>query len=48
MNGLEILHGDILLNAGLIKRVGVIEESELEGYAELAHVDAQGKWVSPG
>ncbi|KAL1938740.1 hypothetical protein VTO73DRAFT_11343 [Trametes versicolor] len=48
VDGLEILHGDILLDAGLIRRVGVIEESELEAYAELAHVDAQGKWVSPG
>ncbi|KAI0367317.1 carbohydrate esterase family 9 protein [Pilatotrama ljubarskyi] len=48
VDGLEILHGDILLDGGLIKRIGHIESADLEHYADLTRLDAEGKWVSPG
>ncbi|KAI0746214.1 carbohydrate esterase family 9 protein [Daedaleopsis nitida] len=53
-NGLEVDHGDILLDGGLIKRVGLVtgeRVDELEGLSAgsaLDRIDAQGKWVSPG
>ncbi|KZT28940.1 carbohydrate esterase family 9 protein [Neolentinus lepideus HHB14362 ss-1] len=48
-NGLEILHGDILLDKGLIKAVGRVKESLVQWYGDdLVHIDAQGSWVSPG
>ncbi|KAI0643970.1 composite domain of metallo-dependent hydrolase [Trametes meyenii] len=46
--GLEILKGDILLDQGLIKRVGRVDRKLLEDYQELHHVDAEGRWVTPG
>ncbi|KAI0777456.1 carbohydrate esterase family 9 protein [Trametes elegans] len=48
VDGLEVLHGDILLDAGLIKRIGHVDDSELAQYAGVTNLDAQGKWVSPG
>ncbi|KAI0828485.1 carbohydrate esterase family 9 protein [Trametes gibbosa] len=48
VGGLEVLHGDILLDGGIVKRVGHVGSAEVEGYTALARVDAQGKWVSPG
>ncbi|OSC98900.1 carbohydrate esterase family 9 protein [Trametes coccinea BRFM310] len=47
-NGLEVVHGDILLDKGLIKRIGHVRPAELKQYANLERIDAQGKWVSPG
>ncbi|KAI8995511.1 carbohydrate esterase family 9 protein [Trametes punicea] len=47
-NGLEVVHGDILLHGGIIRRVGHLQQSMLDEYAELTRVDAQGRWVSPG
>ncbi|KAI0653864.1 carbohydrate esterase family 9 protein [Cubamyces menziesii] len=47
-NGLEVVHGDILIDGGIIKRIGHVRSGELHQYRDLAHVDAQGKWVSPG
>ncbi|KAI0692924.1 composite domain of metallo-dependent hydrolase [Cerioporus squamosus] len=43
-NGLEVVRGDILLDGGIIKEIG---NSDLES-EDVAHVDAQGKWVTPG
>ncbi|EJF61654.1 composite domain of metallo-dependent hydrolase [Dichomitus squalens LYAD-421 SS1] len=48
IDGLEVLRGDILLDGGLIKRVGVVDDDLLDQYAHLVRVDAQGQWVSPG
>ncbi|KAI0635342.1 carbohydrate esterase family 9 protein [Trametes polyzona] len=48
VDGLEVLHGDVLLDGGVIKRVGIIKDSELERYKDVTRLDAQGKWVSPG
>ncbi|RDX49485.1 composite domain of metallo-dependent hydrolase [Lentinus brumalis] len=48
VNGLEVLHGDILLDGGIIKRVGVMESDVLAHYSHLTRIDAKGKWASPG
>lgn len=50
MNGLEILNGDVLLENGLIKDVGVIDTGLLNRIRaeDLVTVDANGAWVSPG
>ncbi|EPQ57395.1 carbohydrate esterase family 9 protein [Gloeophyllum trabeum ATCC 11539] len=48
-NGLEILTGDILLDKGLIKAVGHVQDSLVRWYGDdLVHINAQGSWVSPG
>ncbi|KAI0374295.1 composite domain of metallo-dependent hydrolase [Pilatotrama ljubarskyi] len=47
-NGLEVVHGDILLHGGIIRRVGHLQQSALDDYADLTRIDAQGRWVSPG
>lgn len=47
-NGLEVLNGDILIDGGLIKRVGVVESDILERYADVVRLDAKGQWISPG
>ncbi|KAI0367346.1 composite domain of metallo-dependent hydrolase [Pilatotrama ljubarskyi] len=47
-DGREIRTGDILLDHGLIKKVGHIDESILDGYKQLYRVDARGRWVTPG
>ncbi|KAI0746218.1 composite domain of metallo-dependent hydrolase [Daedaleopsis nitida] len=48
VDGLEVVNGDVLLDNGLIKKVGVIEPEVLTRYADIVRVDAKGKWVSPG
>lgn len=50
-NGTQILHGDILLDKGLIKDVGSLNVASLEetfGNGRLRVVDVQGAWVTPG
>ena len=47
-DGLDVVKGDILLDRGLIKRVGLIEESLLSQYVSLTRINAEGRWVSPG
>ncbi|KAH8116655.1 composite domain of metallo-dependent hydrolase [Phellopilus nigrolimitatus] len=48
-NGLEIIKGDILLNKGIIKAVGTVEEALLQqlDYA-VEIIDADGAWITPG
>ena len=48
VDGLEVINGDILLDGGLIKRIGHIEQAVLDAYNDLVIVDAAGAWVSPG
>ena len=48
VSGLEVFKGDILLDNGLVKRVGTIDPSAIVGYTDIVRVDAGGKWVSPG
>ncbi|KAH6910348.1 amidohydrolase [Coprinopsis sp. MPI-PUGE-AT-0042] len=49
-NGTQILHGDILLDKGLIKDVGDFNVALLEEIfgGHLQVVDVQGAWVTPG
>ncbi|KAI0670026.1 carbohydrate esterase family 9 protein [Trametes maxima] len=48
-NGLEVIHGDLLLHGGIIRRVGHLQQSAVEEFgADLTRVNAEGKWVSPG
>ncbi|KZT72054.1 composite domain of metallo-dependent hydrolase [Daedalea quercina L-15889] len=48
VDGLEVLHGDVLLDGGLIKRVGQVEQDVLDAYNDLVIIEAAGAWVSPG
>lgn len=48
-NGTEVIHGDILLDKGIIKTVGHIRRSALQAYgSELVVIDAKDAWVTPG
>lgn len=49
-DGLEIIKGDILLDNGLMKAVGVIPKSLVKQYREddLVRTDAGGAWITPG
>ncbi|KAK1235021.1 hypothetical protein PQX77_001763, partial [Marasmius sp. AFHP31] len=49
-NGTEVIHGDILLDKGLIKSVGRIPQSTLSSLESdvLVEVDAHGRFVTPG
>lgn len=46
--GNEIVHGDILIDKGLIQKVGSVDQSLLSRYPDVVTVDAAGNWVSPG
>jgi hypothetical protein len=48
-NGTEIIHGDILLDKGIIKSVGYIRRGTLEAYgSDLVVIDAKNAWITPG
>ncbi|RPD56487.1 composite domain of metallo-dependent hydrolase [Lentinus tigrinus ALCF2SS1-7] len=47
-DGLEVVNGDILLDGGIIKRIGDVGSDLLAQHADIARVDAKGQWVSPG
>lgn len=46
--GLEIIEGDLLLDQGLIKAIGMIAPKVLEEYTDLVTFDLHGAWVTPG
>ncbi|KAK0218162.1 hypothetical protein IW262DRAFT_1449299 [Armillaria fumosa] len=50
VNGFEIVRGDILLDKGIIKAVGVIDPDTLAVYTvqDLVTYDVGGAWISPG
>ncbi|KAK0488713.1 carbohydrate esterase family 9 protein [Armillaria novae-zelandiae] len=50
VNGLEVVRGDILLDKGIIKAVGVIDPGALAAYTvqDLVTYDVGGAWISPG
>jgi imidazolonepropionase-like amidohydrolase len=49
LNGTEVVHGDILIDKGLIKGVGHFGHATIAAYGdELVIVDANGAWVTPG
>lgn len=47
-NGHEVVSGSLLLDKGLIKAVGRIDQTILDSYEDLDVVDAHGAWVTPG
>jgi len=48
-NGTEVVHGDILLDKGLIQGVGHFRRTALKAYGNnLVVVNAKGAWVTPG
>jgi hypothetical protein len=49
INGLEIVEGDLLLDRGLIKAVGKIQQNVLQAYTtDLIVIDLGAAWVTPG
>jgi cytosine/adenosine deaminase-related metal-dependent hydrolase len=48
VKGLEVVRGDVLLDQGLVKAVGVVEQGLLKGLEGLVEYDARGAWVTPG
>ncbi|KAK0497265.1 hypothetical protein EDD18DRAFT_148225 [Armillaria luteobubalina] len=50
VNGLEVVRGDILLDKGIIKAVGVVDPDALAVYTvqDLVTYDVGGAWISPG
>ncbi|KAJ7089245.1 carbohydrate esterase family 9 protein [Mycena belliarum] len=47
-SGNEVVYGDILIDKGLIKKVGTVDASLLNAYRGVVVLDAAGSWVSPG
>ena len=47
-SGNEVVAGDLLLDKGLIKAIGFIEDATLAEYKDLVVIDAGGAWVTPG
>ncbi len=49
VSGFEVVRGDLLMDKGIVKKVGVIDVKVLDGLgAELVVHDVGGAWVSPG
>jgi hypothetical protein len=47
-NGTEVIHGDILLDKGVIKGLGKISGRVIDDTPNLTIVDANHAWVTPG
>ena len=47
-NGHEVVIGSLLLDKGIIKDIGIIEQSVIEAYDNLVEIDVGGAWVTPG
>ncbi|KAF9462476.1 carbohydrate esterase family 9 protein [Collybia nuda] len=48
-NGTRVVHGDILLDKGLIKSIGHLRLGDVESYGDkLLVIDAKDAWVTPG
>jgi imidazolonepropionase-like amidohydrolase len=47
-DGHEVVSGDVLLDKGIIKGVGEVEQSVIDSYSNLVVIDAKGAWVTPG
>jgi len=48
VSGNEVVAGDLLIDRGLIKAIGLIEDSALAEYKDLVVIDAEGAWITPG
>ncbi|KAJ7098293.1 carbohydrate esterase family 9 protein [Mycena epipterygia] len=46
--GNEVVYGDILIDKGIIQKVGEVSDAALEAYPDVVVLDASGSWVSPG
>ncbi|KAF9225904.1 carbohydrate esterase family 9 protein [Gyrodon lividus] len=47
-DGMDVVHGDILLEQGLIKAVGDVDSLVTLNKADVTEIDAKGAWVTPG
>jgi len=47
-DGYEVVIGDLLLEKGLIKEVGEVDQVVLDSYSDLKVINAGGAWVTPG
>ena len=47
-NGTEVIHGDILLDKGVIKGLGKISGRVIDDTPNLTIIDAKHAWVTPG
>ena len=47
-SGNEVVAGDLLIDKGLIKEIGFIEDATLVEYKDLVVIDAEGAWITPG
>ena len=47
-SGNEVVEGDLLIDKGLIKAIGFIEDTTLAEYKDLVVIDAEGAWITPG
>ncbi|KAF8806405.1 carbohydrate esterase family 9 protein [Phlegmacium glaucopus] len=48
-NGTEVIHGDIVMDKGMIKSIGRLRGASLGFYGErLMVLDAKGAWITPG
>ena len=47
-NGTEVIHGDILLDKGVIKGLGKISGRVIDNTPNLTIIDANHAWVTPG
>lgn len=49
VNGTEVINADILLDKGIIKGIGRVEQLQLKPYKDdLVVIDAKNAWVTPG
>ena len=47
-NGTETVKGDVLLEGGIVRKIGYIPEDLLVNARNLTVVDAEGAWLTPG
>lgn len=47
-NGTEIIHGDILLEKGIVRGIGRIPARVIDEAENLTVIEAHGAWVTPG
>ena len=47
-SGNEVVAGDLLIDKGLIKELGFVDDATLAKYKDLVVIDAEGAWITPG
>ena len=47
-SGTEVIHGDLLLDKGIVRAVGDVVLSDLRDCEALEVIDLHGAWVTPG